>query len=633
MQKLLLLLLSLLFFAPLIAQDDNLFHINSIPLELKVKANAVVRFNKVHIEVVNFNKFIYTNKRIITVFNKEGNYKVDAYQHYGQNVKIQGLEARVYNSNGQEIKKFKKNDFKDVSAVPGGTLYSDSRVKYLDYTPISYPYTILFETQVIYNSTAFMPSWLPIEGFYISTENSEYKITNTSGISIKIKTSNFENYNIHKIDDFHYKADNIPSIEYESFSPDFKTYAPVLKAALTEFDMEGVKGFNNNWEDFGLWINNSLINGTQELPLEVKSTIKKLTENADSDMEKAKIVYEYMQDKTRYISVQVGIGGWKPMLAQDVDRLAYGDCKALTNYTQALLQEVGVASYYTVIFGDNTLIDIDKDFSATQGNHAILCLPNKEDYIWLECTSKTSPFGYTANFTDDRDALIITPEGGKIVRTKIYHADENIQNIDAEIFLDENGTVLGEIKIQSKGAQYGKHEGIQNNTLKEQELYYKKDFWSDLNNLEILKMNFNNNKDSIVFTEDIHVKIPNYTTKAGNRLLFQPNVFNKLNITPPRYKDRKLPFVIERGFGNVDTYQIKFSNALHLEALKEPLTIKSKFGTYKISITANNNILTYTRELILNKGSYSKEDYQEFRDFCLSIKKHDASKIVFNSKT
>src|SRR5690606_26790697 len=158
--------------------------------------------------------------------------------------------------------------------------------------------------------------------------------------------------------------------------------------------------------------------------------------------------------------------------------------------------------------------------------------------------SKTSPFGYTANFTDDRDALIITPEGGKIVRTKIYHAEENIQNIDAEIFLDENGTVLGEIKIQSKGAQYGKHEGIQNNTLKEQELYYKKDFWSDLNNLEILKMNFNNNKDSIVFTEDIHVKIPNYTTKAGNRLLFQPNVFNKLNITPPRYKDRKLPFVI-----------------------------------------------------------------------------------------
>ncbi|TYA58062.1 DUF3858 domain-containing protein [Formosa maritima] len=584
-------------------------------------------------EVLAYNKFVFTNKRIITVFNKEGDYKIGAYQHYDENINILDLEVRVYNSHGKEIKKIKKNDFKDVSAVPGGTLYSDSRVKYLDYTPINYPYTILFETKVVYHSTAFIPSWRPIEGFYISTENAEYKISNSSGIPIKIKTSNFEDFNIEKLSDFHFKANHLKSIEPEAFSPDFKTFAPYLKAALTEFDMEGVKGVNNDWVDFGLWMNNSLINGTQELPQHVKNTIKQLTATANTDMEKAKIVYEYMQNKTRYISVQVGIGGWKPMDAQDVDRLAYGDCKALTNYTQALLKEVGVASYYTIIYGDNKLLDIDKDFSATQGNHAILCLPNNEDYVWLECTSKTSPFGYTANFTDDRDALIITPEGGKIVRTKIYSAEENLQEIDANIFLDETGNILADIKIQSKGSQYGDHEGIQNTTLKEQELYYKDDFWDDLNNLEILNMSFNNNKDSIVFTEDVKVKIPKYSSKAGDRLLFQPNVFNKLTMTPTRYTHRKLPFVIERGFTDIDTYQINISNILKVEAIMEPVSIQNKFGSYTLSITEVNNIITYKRELILNKGSYTKEDYQEFRDFCLSIKKHDNSKIVFNSKT
>src|SRR5690606_34480099 len=107
----------------------------------------------------------------------------------------------------------------------------------------------------------------------------------------------------------------------------------------------------------------------------------------------------------------------------------------------------------------------------------------------------------------------------------------------------------------------------------------------------------------------------------------------KLSISPPRYTDRKLPFVIERGFTDVDTYEIKFSSTLHVEALKEPVSIQSKFGSYILSVTATNNIISYKRELILNKGSYSKEDYQEFRDFCLSIKKHDASKIIFNSKT
>ncbi len=55
-----------------------------------------------------------------------------------------------------------------------------------------------------------------------------------------------------------------------------------------------------------------------------------------------------MQDKTRYISVQIGIGGWKPMLADDVNKLGYGDCKGLTNYTKALLEAVDVPSYYTL---------------------------------------------------------------------------------------------------------------------------------------------------------------------------------------------------------------------------------------------------------------------------------------------
>lgn len=633
MIRIILLVLSSLIYTQITAQDDNLFNVNTIPLELRIKSNAVVRSDYTHINVIDYDKFVFTNKRIITVLNKEGDYKIGAFQHYDDNIKIQDLEVRIYNSLGKEIKKIKKNEFKDVSAVPGGTLYSDSRVKYLEYTPINYPYTVLFETEVVYNSTAFIPSWRPIEGFYISTENAEYKISNSSEISVKVKTSNFKDYNIKRLSDYHFIAKNLKSIEPESFSPDFSTYAPFLKAALTKFEMEGVKGVNNNWVDFGLWMNNNLINGTQELPQNVKNTIKQLTATANTDMEKAKIVYEYMQNKTRYVSVQVGIGGWKPMDAEDVDKLAYGDCKALTNYTQALLKEVGVTSYYTIIYGDNKLLDIDKYFSATQGNHAILCLPNNEDYVWLECTSKTSPFGYTANFTDDRDALIITPEGGKIVRTKTYHASENLQEIAANIFLDENGSVLGDIHIQSKGAQYGEHEGIQNKTIKEQELYYKDDFWNDLNNLEILKMAFSNDKDSIVFTEDVKVKISNYSSKAGNRILFQPNVFNKLTKTPARYKNRQLPFVIERGFTDIDAYQIKYANQLEIEAIMEPVSIQNKFGSYTLSITTANNIITYKRKLILNKGSYSKEDYEKFRNFYLSVKKHDNSKIVFNSKT
>ena len=159
-------------------------------------------------------------------------------------------------------------------------------------------------------------------------------------------------------------------------------------------------------------------------------------------IEKAKIVYAFMQNKTRYISVQVGIGGWEPIAANKVDAVGYGDCKGLTNYTKALLDAVGVTSYYTVVFAQDRR-DIDKEFASLQGNHVILNIPNKGKDVWLECTSQTTPFGFLGDFTDDRNVLVITPEGGIIKRTPKYINKDNLQTINADITLKENGSVNG----------------------------------------------------------------------------------------------------------------------------------------------------------------------------------------------
>ena len=44
-----------------------------------------------------------------------------------------------------------------------GTLYSDSRVIYYDYTPVSYPYTYELEYEYESSSTGFIPRWYPIK--------------------------------------------------------------------------------------------------------------------------------------------------------------------------------------------------------------------------------------------------------------------------------------------------------------------------------------------------------------------------------------------------------------------------------------------------------------------------------------
>ena len=626
--------LFLLFFSAYsFSQDVELLNANSIPLELLTNANAVVRYNDISLDISAYNRMTYTNQRAVTILNSSGNSKHRASVSYDDNVNIRKLEARVYNASGEEIKKIKKNDFEDVSAVDGFSLYLDNRIKYLNYTPIDYPYTVVFETEITYSSTAGIHNWRPIEGYYTSTENSSYTIVNSSEIELKIKADNFDDYGIEEIDKNSFKATNLKSIKPEAYSPPFKTYAPFLKATLSEFDMEGVRGMNNNWKDFGKWVNDKLIKDTQELPLQVKEEITDLTANAKTDIEKAKIVYEYMQNKTRYVSVQVGIGGWKPMQARDVDRLGYGDCKGLSNYTKAMLNHIGVNSYYTLIYGGREITNFDKEFSRVEGNHAILAVPNGDDYVWLECTSQTSPFGYNAGFTDDRDALIITPEGGKILHTKEYKTEDNLQFTKANVLIDEEGNISGNIDIKSSGYQYSFHQGIENKTQKDQKLHYK-EYWDNINNLSIEHIELVNDKDKILYTEKIKVSAKDYGSKSGDRLLIQPNMFNKITSIPTRYSERKQDFEIDRGFTDKDEFVIEIAPELSVEAMPKPVLIETKFGSYVMRIEKNtDNQLIYKRTYILNKGYYDKSEYADFRKFKRNVVKHDKAKIVLITKT
>ena len=183
-------------------------------------------------------------------------------------------------------------------------------------------------------------------------------------------------------------------------------------------------------------------------------------------MKIAKIIYKFVQEKTRYISVQVDIGGWQPITANKVDEVSYGDCKGLTNYTKALLDVVGVKSHHVILYASNNR-NVDKNFTVLQGNHMILNIPNEGDDIWLECTSQTIPFGFLGDFTDDRDVLVITPEGGIIKRTPAYINDNNLQILKADINLLPNGNIIATLEKKSYGSQYNDRYHIESYTKKE----------------------------------------------------------------------------------------------------------------------------------------------------------------------
>ncbi|KQB40812.1 DUF3857 domain-containing protein [Flavobacterium aquidurense] len=621
------------FFVSLISSaQKSEYAVTAIADSLKENANAVVRLDQTDINILSQRSMTIKTERVVTVLNEKGAWGINAHDSYNKRSSIKNIEATIYDALGNEIKKIKRKDFKDVSAVDGATLASDARYIYLEYTPISYPYTVVYKSEKETSSTALFPNWYPLEDYFVSVEKSILNVKYPNNLGFRKKESQLSVFDIKKITDtdtqLSYVTKNILAQKPEDYSPGFSQLYPKVMMSLEYFNLEGIDGNAKNWKEYGKWFSDKILKETTILPEETKAKIKGLVGNESDPIKKAKIVYKFMQEKSRYVSIQLGIGGFKPMMAADVDRLGYGDCKALSNYTRALLDVVGVQSYYTELYGNFDLLDIDEDFFSIQGNHVILCVADQNEYVFLECTNQNDPFGYQANFTDDRKVLVIKPDGGEIIRTKIYDPLKNKQSSQGSYVIDENGSFSGKINIQSEGSKYGRRIQVEKLQPNEKEAHYK-NYWSNINNLKLGKISLLNNKENIQFTEDVQISAINYAVISGNKMIFTVDAFNQSSVNVKRIRNRKNPFEIQRGYLDTDEIEINLPAGFTIEFLPSNFELKGKFGEYKTEIIKKeNNKLTYKRSMFLNKGKYSNKEYDEYRLFMEQVSRNDNAKII-----
>jgi transglutaminase-like putative cysteine protease len=623
-----------LFITTCAKSQTNDYSISLIADSLKVNANAVVRLNQVDITVLSQQRMSIKTVRVITVLNERGLSAIDAIENYNKKTSVITIEASVLDGFGKEIKKIKRKDFKDQSAVGPGTIFSDSRYLYLDYTPIQYPFTIVYNSELETSTTAFIPQWYPFSNFEVSTKESILNVTFPDNLGFKKKECNFDGFNLVKVIDnathLSYSISNLPAKRQEDYSPNYSALYPRVIMALEKFHLEGVDGEAKTWKEFGQWYSSSILEGTTTVSEETKDKMKLLVGNEKDLLKKARIIYDYVQKKSRYVSIQVGIGGWKPMLASDVDKLGYGDCKGLTNYTKALLAAVDVPSYNVVLYGDTDKINIDSDFVSMQGNHMILAIPIKDDYVWLECTSQVDPFGFQGTFTDDRDVLVIKGDGGEIVHTKVYENKYNSQISVGNYKLNSKGDLEGQITITSKGSQYVQKAAIENWQPEEKEHHYKK-YWNTIQNLKINSLFFSNNKETVSFDENAIISAENYSTSSNGKMMFPLNAYNQYTSHVKRIRSRKNPFEINRGFFDSDEITIEIPSGFEIEYLPSDFELHTKFGDYKTTATkAANDAIVYKRTFYIKKGVYASNDYDDYRLFIEQVSKNDNAKTIIN---
>jgi hypothetical protein len=614
-------------------KKTNKFPTCDIPEELKTNADAVIRQESEITEIISHKELKYHTDYAVTILNENGSGYGELVIFYDKSSHISNLKINIYNSEGKLIERVKSNKIEDYSAS-GSNLFSDNRVKHYKTIQSEYPYTIQYSYDKSYNGFINLNSWYPYGSYRCSVQNSKFEVHVSDSNNFRYKAYNTDiEPKVSENDGkkiFLWCAENLKALKKEPYSPPSADIFPHVKCATNTFSMEKVDGSMKSWKDFGKW--SYVLNKNRDLfTPETENKIKELIKDCKNEREKVTTLYQYLQNKTRYVSIQVGIGGWQSFTAQSVEDKAYGDCKALSNYMKAMLKVAGIPSKYTLISAGRSHNKLDKDFVRNSFNHAILMVPLKQDTMWLECTDKYCATGFLGSFTDNREALCIDENGGELIHTPTYKLTDNTQIQSATIIIGLDGNAKAKIDTKYKGLQHSNVRRLFRLGAEDQKKYLYDDI--NLPDFKINSFSINEKKKQLPIAElNLDLDIRNYASKSGDRLFIPLNLMNRDTYIPKKIKNRKTDIYKSRNYLDIDSTCFEIPKGYEIESIPKNKSITSDFGSYEYTVKQDSNIVTYVRKVKYTEFRLPANRYEELRNFMKSKVRADKARLVIKKK-
>ncbi|UAY51434.1 DUF3857 domain-containing protein [Ferruginibacter albus] len=614
-----------------IAAQENKYAVSAIPVELLKNANAVKRVEELKIIINTGDKATIYQKYAITILNEGGDHQADFVTFYDAFRDVKHIEGKLYDANGKKIRSMKKDDLEDISAV-GANIITDGRVKHHNFQCRQYPYTIEYESETDCDDIFFLPAWQPVEDDKYAVQLSALQVQCPASYTLRYRMFNYNKAPDSAINNavktYNWSVENIAAVLDQQYQPDWYKLTPTVFLAPSDFKMQDYDGNMNTWKGFGEFIT-ALNEGRDELPDAIKQTVHSLTDKIQDVHEKIRLLYEYMQKNTRYVGIQLGIGGWQPFSASYVATKGYGDCKALSNYMCSLLREAGIKADYVLILAGRNKTGLIDDFPCNLFNHAIACVPMKTDTVWLECTSQILPAGYLSGFTCNRSALLIDGGNSKLVHTPDYEKRDNIQLRKIKATVDSTGFLQLDADTKyaclQQDALFEMIHALSKEKIKD-ELREK----FNLPSFDLVSYKYSEEKNSMpVVEENVQITSGSYATISGKRLFVMPNILSRYENKFTDYEKRTCDIVIKTEYRDIDTVEITIPKGYSPEALPADVSIESKFGRYSCSAKVSAEKITYYRMNERVAGVYPASDGKVLADYLNKISKADREKIVF----
>jgi len=586
---------------------------------------------KYNFKEISEGKLACTDTTIIQINNRAGEHLCDVEIPFDKSSPITHFSAWIEDTTGFIIRKLRKQEYQDVSAISNISLYEDHFKRKFTLKHSTYPYRVCYTHSSVTRQFISIADWTPVADYDVPTRHATLVLKTPKDYRIRISEKNIDSVQTIQTNSGITRTWNASfdgSLEYEIFCPPLRDYTPRVEIEPLQFNY-GCLGSMADWNSFGKWIHD-LNFGLGNLPESEKLIISGLVGQTGDKNEIVKILYHYLQDNTRYVNVTLDIGGLKSYPAEYVAINKYGDCKALTNYMQALLEYAGITSYYTIIYGGRFANDIDPDFPSQKFNHVVLTVPLDEDTIWLENTSNSIPFGYAGTFIQNRFALMINGDQNRLIRVPSLLERNVLETSRAVFIFDTEGNAEASLHYDFRGAQFEDLNSLISSWTKDEINTYLHDHLSfpvfELKDWKIFKKD----RDAVNISLDLDIHIPHLLSTIGDQGYFIP-----LSASIPEFaspKNRRLPVQLPYPVYQSDTlvYQVpSFFNSI-----KTPPdnNLESKFGRYRVRYSRVGSRLTIFREFLLHSGKISLDEYCDFYNFLSAIKKDENQKIIIKRK-
>ncbi len=551
-----------------------------------------------------------------------------------------GLQFPVYYDSESEVEDFQIKDrngkryysrILDENIASEGLFHSDYRVKYsnLNFPLQGYQYVI--ESEKKYKDIKYFTSEYFVDSYRIL--NGTYTITIPNWLEIELKEFNFEGYEIEKT--VKEIADGkVVTYVFSDMKPQFKEENTPGPSYLYPHILFLSKSYTEKGETIPLFKDtgdlynwyNSLIKSVDVDTSVFNDKVNELITNADTDEEKIKNIYYWVQDNIRYIAFEDGIAGFKPDSPQNVYSKLYGDCKGMALLTKSMLEVAGFDSRLVWIGTDRLVYDYSTP-SLSVDNHMICSVILNDETIFLDGTEKYNRYGEYASRIQNKQALIQDGDSYKLLTvpkpTEEINIDKTVYNLKVvgeELVGGVSRIFEGESRVMFQNIYSSFGSG-------EQEEILKSYLVSGNNNSSVKEISsFESEKREEQLKIDYKIEIENAFSEFDGILYLDIDPIKDASsyILKERKSDYMLPFK-ERIITEVI---LEIPEGFKVENLPNNLEITNKLVTIKVTYQVSENNIAYKRDINLKNRLINAVDFETWNDAFGKLKDNLSEQII-----